>query len=230
MYIYNKMKNCCECKIDKKLENFAKNKNSKDNLNNRCRECCKYRNKNRYNNKKKEIKEQTKNYYIKNKDKILQKQKEKPSYHKLNPNYYKEWRKKNKEKYKEYIYLYQKTHQKEKYHTDLKYKTKKIIDNQIRSFLKGTKNKKTKELLGYNYEDFINKIGTPQINEHIDHKIPKTWFKSNTPINIIWDLNNLQIVTSEYNKKKYNTFCDEVDKEYKNIILPYIKEEYINKI
>jgi hypothetical protein len=224
------MKKCCECKINKELKDFAKNKNIKDGLNNRCKICCKNRNKNRYEKEKDKIKNQTKEYYIVNKEYILQKQKEKPSYHKLNQEYYKEWREKNRKKYKEYISSYQKLNQTKKYHTDAKYKTKKILDNQIRAFLKGTKNTKTKELLGYNYDEFINKIGTPKINEHIDHKIPKTWFKENTPINIIWGLDNLQIVSSNYNKRKYNTFCDNVCKEYKDIVKEYIKEEYINKI
>lgn len=224
------MKKCCECNINKTLENFAKNKNLKDGLNNRCRECCKSRNKNRYSKEKDKIKKQTKEYYLINKKEILKKQKQKPSYHKLNPDYYKEWREKNKQKYKEYISLYQKENQKKKYHTDSKYRIKKILDNQIRAFLKGTKNKKTKELLGYDYNEFINKIGMPNINEHIDHKIPKTWFKEDTPINVIWSLDNLQIVTSEYNKSKYNTFNDKICEEYKNIIIPYLKKEYINKI
>jgi hypothetical protein len=224
------MKKCCECNIDKILNNFAKNKNSKDGLNNRCRECCKNRNKKRYDNNKEKIKNQTKNYYQKNKKSILNKQKQKPSYHKLSPGYYKEWRDKNKEKYKEYISSYQKQNQKKKYHTDIEYRIKKMLDNQIRAFLKGTKNAKTKELLGYDYTEFINTIGVPKINEHIDHKVPKTWFKENTPINIIWSLDNLQIVTSEYNKTKYNTFCDKINDKYKNIILPYIKEKYMNKI
>jgi hypothetical protein len=224
------MKKCCECNIDKILKDFAKNKNSKDGLNNRCRNCCKNRNKNRYSKEKDKIKKQTKEYYLVNKEEILKKQKQKPSYHKLNPGYYKEWRDKNKEKYKEYISSYQKQNQKKKYHTDIKYKIKKILDNQIRAFLKGTKNAKTKELLGYEYDEFINKIGTPKINEHIDHKIPKTWFKEYTPINIIWSLDNLQIVTSEYNKSKYNTFSDSVSEEYKNIAILHLKKEYIEKI
>jgi hypothetical protein len=224
------MKKCCDCNIDKTLGNFAKNKNLKDGLNNRCKECCKNRNKDRYNKEKEKIKIQTKEYYIINKEEILKKQKQKPSYHKLNPDYYKEWREKNKEKYKEYISSYQKKNQKKKYHTDNEYRVKKILDNQIRAFLKGTKNKKTKELLGYDYSEFINRIGIPSTNEHIDHKIPKTWFKEDTPINVIWSLDNLQIVTSEYNKNKYNIFNDEVCKEYKNIVIPYLKNKYINKI
>jgi hypothetical protein len=47
---------------------------------------------------------------------------------------------------------------------------------------------------------------------------------------VIWSLDNLQIVTSEYNKNKYNIFNDEVCKEYKNIVIPYLKNKYINKI
>lgn len=224
------MKKCCECKINKPLTDFVKNKNIKDGLNNRCKNCCKNRNKIRYDKNKTKIKIKTKEYYETNKENILQKQKLKPSYHKLNPNYYKEWRNKNREKYKTYISSYQKQNQMEKYYSNGLYRVEKIISNQIRDFLKRKKNKKTKDLLGYSYEDFINKIGIPKINEHIDHKIPKTWFKENTPINILWNLENLQIVTAEYNKSKYNSFNDKINENYKNIILPYIKEKYIKKI
>jgi hypothetical protein len=54
------MKKCCECKINKELKDFAKNKNIKDGLNNRCKVCCKNRNKNRYEKEKDKIKNQTK--------------------------------------------------------------------------------------------------------------------------------------------------------------------------
>jgi hypothetical protein len=137
---------------------------------------------------------------------------------------------KNKIDYLNYIKNYQKTTQLIKYHTDPIYRTKKIIGNQIRQFLKGYKNKKTELLLGYTYLNFIEKIGIPKKDEHIDHKIPITWFKDNTPVNIVWNLYNLQIVDKTYNKTKLNTFNDIVDLDYLNKIKDYIKEEYQTKL
>ena len=96
------MKKCCECKVSLDFILFSKNKNSKDGLNNRCKDCCNIRNKKRYLNKGIEIKKQTLSYYYDNKEKILSKSKQKPSYHKLNPGYFNNYREKNKEKYKEY--------------------------------------------------------------------------------------------------------------------------------
>ena len=94
------MKICCECKKEKDLSEFSKNKNSKDGLQYTCKNCCKqYRNLN-----KEKISSKRKKYYKKNKDKILNKNKQ---YHKQNKEkrleYYKEYRKQNKEKLVECI-------------------------------------------------------------------------------------------------------------------------------
>jgi hypothetical protein len=54
--MYNKMKICCECNIEKDLDQFSKNKNIKDGFNNRCKICCSIRNRKRYELKKKILK------------------------------------------------------------------------------------------------------------------------------------------------------------------------------
>lgn len=106
------MKKCVECNIEKNLIEYNSNKNLKDGLNNRCKECCSKRNKERYSKKKEYIKEKTALYYSNNKQSILAKLKEKPSYHKQNPTYYKEYRELNREKYNLYLKDYQKKTQK----------------------------------------------------------------------------------------------------------------------
>jgi hypothetical protein len=224
------MKKCIECKIEKSLTEYNSNKNLKDKLNNRCKECCSKRNKERYSKKKESIKEHSALYYLNNKESILSKLKEKPSYHKLNPTYYKEYREQNREKYNLYLKEYQRNTQKEKYHLDVHFRLQKILSNQVRSFLKGKKNQVTEALLGYNYEIFLTQIGTPQPNQHIDHKIPLSWFKKNTPVNIIWHLNNLQLTSKEYNKSKLNRFADPTTDEYLNLAKPHIKPQYLNKL
>jgi hypothetical protein len=228
--MYDKMKNCCECNIKQDLILFSKDKNTKDGYNNRCKTCCALRNKKRYELKKETIKDKSIQYYYSNKESILSKQKSKPNSYQKNKEWHINYREKNKVDYLNYIKNYQKTTQLAKYHNDPVYRTKKIIGNQIRQFLKGHKNKKTELLLGYTYLNFIEKIGIPKKDEHIDHKIPITWFKDNTPVNIVWNLYNLQIVNKTYNKTKLNTFNDIVDLDYLNKIKDYIKEEYQTKL
>jgi hypothetical protein len=224
------MKECIECHLEKNLLEYSSNKNSKDGLNNRCKECCSKRNKERYLKKKESIKEKSSLYYTTHKHSILNKLKEKPSYHRQNPTYYKEYREQNREKYNLYLKEYQRNNQKEKYHSDIHFRLQKIISNQVRSFLKGKKNQVTEVLLGYNYETFLSQIGNPLSTQHIDHKIPVSWFQENTPVNIIWHLDNLQLTSQEYNKSKLNSFADPVTDIYLNLVKPYIKPQYLNQL
>jgi hypothetical protein len=224
------MKTCVECNLEKNLIEYSLNKNSKDGLNNRCKDCCSQRNKQRYLEKKEHIKEQSSLYYLNNKQSVLDKLKDKPSYHKQNPTYYKEYREQNREKYNLYLKTYQKKTQKVKYHSNPQFRLQKILSNQVRSFLKGKKNRVTETLLGYTYETFLTQIGTPHPHLHIDHKVPVSWFKEDTPINIIWHLDNLQLTSQEYNKSKLNKFADETTHNYKILIKPYLKPQYLNKL
>jgi hypothetical protein len=224
------MKICCECNIEKNLDQFSKNKNIKGGFNNRCKVCCSVRNKKRYELKKEDIKIKCNQYYYNNKETIKNKQTGKLNSYQKNKEWHLDYREKNKEKYLQYIKEYQKINQPIKYATDPIYKTKKLIGNQIRNFLKGNKNKKTEILLGYNYQEFIEKIGIPKKNEHIDHKIPMSWFEDNTPVNIIWNLHNLQIVDKKYNQTKLNLFYDSIPQEYLNEVKKYIKKQYKTKL
>ena len=224
------MKICCECNIEKNLDQFSKNKNIKDGFNNRCKVCCSVRNKKRYELKKENIKVKCNQYYYNNKETIKNKQTGKLNSYQKNKEWHLNYREKNKEKYLQYIKEYQKINQPLKYATDPVYKTKKLIGNQIRNFLKGNKNKKTEILLGYSYQEFVEKIGIPKKNEHIDHKIPMSWFEDSTPVDIIWNLYNLQIVDKKYNQSKLNLFHDSIPQEYLNEVKKYIKEQYKTKL
>ena len=223
------MKICCECNIEKNLDQFSKNKNIKDGFNNRCKICCSVRNKKRYKLKKEDIKVKCTQYYHSNKETIKTKQTGKLNSYQKNKEWHVNYREKNKEKYLQYIKEYQKINQSIKYATDPIYKTKKLIGNQIRNFLKGKKSKKTEILLGYTYQKFIKIIGIPKPGEHIDHKIPISWFIDSTPTNIIWNLCNLHIVDQYYNQSKLNRFHDNVDPIYLNEAKNYIKPQYQDK-
>jgi hypothetical protein len=48
----------------------------------------------------------------------------------------------------------------------------------------------------------------------IDHKIPITWFKSNTPLILINDLRNLQPLFIKDNRDKAASYCYPIDKDY----------------
>ena len=216
------MKTCCECGIEKDLIYFNKNKNLKDGLNNRCKTCCSNRNKNRYQSKKETIKQQTNLYYHNNKEIILEKNKTKPSYHKTNPEYYSEYRKNNIEKQRQYYKQWRKNN-----------KSSYSLRIQVWWWIKKRgieKKSKTEKILGYSFEQFEKKIGTPKINQQLDHKIPLSWFISETPIDVLFNLENLHYIDGNINKTKSNSYCDEVNNEYKQSILKYIKEKYKNKL
>jgi hypothetical protein len=92
------------------------------------------------------------------------------------------------------------------------------------------KNLKTEELLGYNFTQFEEKIGTPLLNQQLDHKIPLSWFIDETPVSILFSLENLHYIDEHINKTKSNSYCNKVSNEYKQSILKYIKIKYKNKL
>jgi hypothetical protein len=146
------MKNCSNCKIEKELELFPKNKSTKDGYHNQCKNCHKqYRNLNierikeyAKNNKEKQL-EYQKKWWIENREK------------------YKEFHKNYRQNNKEYLNKYHKKYQKEKKKTDPIFKFSHNIRCLISgSFKRGTnqfrKNAKTEKILGCTIEDFIKYI------------------------------------------------------------------------
>lgn len=67
-------------------------------------------------------------------------------------------------------------------------------------------------------------------NIHIDHKIPLSWFKIKTPINIVNHLSNLHPLLASDNISKLNRFNHSVDAEYWDVCKEFIKDEYLDKI
>lgn len=219
------MKKCGECKIEQDINNYYKDKNKKDGISNRCKQCHNNSAKQHYIKNKEHYIQKSNEYYNENKTTILKKQKLKPSYSKLNPGYYKEYRKRNIEKDRKYRNQYDK-----KLREDIEYNTLNIIKSQIYNFLKNKKGKTTEELLGYTYQDFVNNIGLISKGYELDHKIPISWFKTGTPINIIWHLENLQITTKEYNRKKHNTHADVISALYYKTVIKWIQKHHLLKI
>lgn len=216
------MKECCECKISLDINLFSKNKNFKDGLNNRCKSCCNARMKKRYINNKERLKEQTRNYYHNNKVKRKEYQKSKPSYCKKNPQYYKEYREKNNDKLKEYYRKWRKDN-----------KTSYALRIQVWWWIKKrgiAKNTRTEDLLGYSFKEFEEKIGKPLNNQHLDHKVPLSWFKSHTPISLLFNLENLHYIEAKQNKEKSNCYRHPITEDFKKQIKGYIKNKYKNRL
>ena len=60
--------------------------------------------------------------------------------------------------------------------------------------------------------------------DHIDHIIPLSWFKEDTPIHIVNDLRNLKPLSTQENLKKSNKFGFMKDCSYINDIEKYLKK------
>ena len=67
-------------------------------------------------------------------------------------------------------------------------------------------------------------------NIEIDHKVPISWFKSNTPSDLINNLENLQPMLILENRKKSASFSSPISSDYFNKISPYITEERIKQL
>jgi hypothetical protein len=117
-----------------------------------------------------------------------------------------------------------------RYRTDPIYRLQTILRQQIVDYIRHKKSERTAQLLGYTAEDFINRYGEGNANQQIDHKIPKSWFKDDAPISLVWHLDNLQWLSLEENCTKNNNYMTPVSEEYLQLALPFIKEEFAFKI
>lgn len=224
------MKICKKCNLEKELNLFNKNKNKVDGLHIWCKECSSNSNKNRYKSQSEFIKEKTSEYYYSNKEIILPKLKiyrEQDEIKEKQKSYIKEWVNNNIDSYRQY----QNNYAKERRKSDPRFKTICDLRSQINAYFQNRiKNEKTEILLGYTYEEFINKIGTKDLNQEIDHKIPINWFLNEAPINIIWNLDNLQLTTKEYNRAKKDTFADPISIKFYQTVIKWIKHSQLSMI
>lgn len=113
-----------------------------------------------------------------------------------------------------------------RYNNDPIYRLQSILRQQIVDYIKYKKGERTAQLLGYTAQDFVDKHGEGLVGQHVDHKIPKSWFKEDAPINIVWHLDNLQWLSQEDNSTKHNKYADQVPESFLQQVLPHIKEEF----
>tara|TARA_R110000822_G_scaffold90547_2_gene209342 strand:- start:207 stop:812 length:606 start_codon:yes stop_codon:yes gene_type:complete len=166
------MKKCTKCNIEKELDNFSKNKNYKDGLQNQCKVC---------------TKEAKKIYYDKNSEKVKQKARE---YHKANSGDIKVKQKEYREENKEQARMYFSNRRA----VDPLFKLSGDCRNMLNKVFKRfgyKKSSKTKEVLGCSFEELTkhleakfedwmnwdNKAGRTHATElnkswDIDHVIP----------------------------------------------------------
>jgi len=224
-----KTKICTVCTKEKSVDDFYKNKNSKDGLTCECAECIKkrvtaWRNANpdkklkgdrrRRRNNKEKISKQQHDWYEANKEKV--KKAAKKSYainRKKRIKAAVKWKKENREKARKSAC---KTSQKMRGAS--KGKLNSIISGAIWRSLHGSKNNRHWEsLVNFTIEDLMKHLGKQfqpgmtwgNYGEwHIDHKIPISVFNFEKPedddFKKCWGLKNLQPLWAKDNLKKWN--------------------------
>jgi hypothetical protein len=204
----NMTKVCSKCKQTKLTTEFSK---CKDSLQSKCKQC-------------------TNEYHLLNKDKI---NKYHQNHYQNNTDTHKQraakWKKEKSEYWKTYMKQYHVINKKENPHI---YKWRDLLWDSIKR-LGGNKESTTHELLKYSAFELKEHLEKQNINwktDHIDHKIPITWFIGTTPAHIANDLRNLQPLNNTENKSKRNNYSHPIDKEYYDLVVEYIKEEFKNKL
>jgi hypothetical protein len=206
-------KRCNKCKEIKSLDNFSKNKQSKDNLQNKCKLCCGVE-KSLWNEKNKEkIQEYNKLWNINNKNSVVDYRND-PEVRKKKIEYSKKYDKENK--YKKLKY------RKRRYKEDIKYRLGELIRANIYSSLKKNKSKRTQEILSCTIEEFKLYLeskfepwmtwdnqgkynGEFNFGWDIDHIIPLSSAKTEEEIYKLNHFTNLQPLCSKINRDiKFN--------------------------
>jgi hypothetical protein len=210
VWVFISMKKCTKCKETKQLNNFNKDKSRKDGLSCWCKECMHINIRNNY---------------------ILNKEKK----NKYSKEYNKKWTNENKDHIQEYGKLYRQQNKEKIKEREKIYKEKNKHISRWRDVLKSTlkrfhrnKTASTQTLLGYSayqLKEHLDNQNMDWENDHIDHIIPLSWFKKNTPIHIVNDLKNLQPLSSKENLEKSNKLGIIKDHSYINDIEKYIKNK-----
>lgn len=182
-----------------------------------------YRRKNR-----ERMDEYMKGYKEENKEKIREYQKE---YYQSHKEYHKKYKEENG--HKEYMIQYNKENKDKCQKSVKEWKKKNPHIGKWRSLLRRyfrylegeIKSSSTFELLKYSPEEFrehLDNLGMDWNSDHVDHKIPLSWFKRDTPPHIVNDLRNLQPLSEAENRSKGSSYMDDVDPEYWEIATPHL--------
>lgn len=235
------MKQCTFCKVLKEPNQFYKDRKGKDQLTSRCKTCINEQVQKHTNENKEECKVRqsiaSKKHYVKKHSYYVEYGKK---YREVNKEYFEKWREDNRENIKDYAKQYFQNN-KEKIKQKIKarrgnsihlYKWRDLLSVTLRK-LNQSKTKKTKDLLGYTsiqLKEYLDNQGMDWSFHQIDHKIPLSWFKEDTPPHIVNDLRNLHPLDPATNQSKSNKYMHSVDSEYITLVKDYIKEEYVSKL
>lgn len=166
-------------------------------------------------------KEYDKKYYLNNKDKFQL--------------HAKKWKEENIEKFYECNKEWSKNNPDRVKQSQIKYKQNNP-HYKIRNLFHNLKKQNYQNITKPEFT-LIKKHIENQFNEYmnwgnieIDHKIPISWFKKETPDNLINDLRNLHPLLKEDNRKKAASYCSVISFEYFYDIKTYIKEERIKQM
>lgn len=163
-------------------------------------------------NNKESINKKVREYYINNIDKVQEKNKK--------------WRESNPEKHREYNRISAKKSRKCE---PQKHRWRGILRETLKKLNKD-KSEKTISLLGYSPEElhlYLKTMSSNWYEYEIDHRIPLSWFIDETPVNLVNDFRNLQLLDKSTNSSKRNFYMNNVDEKYFDEIKQYIKKEYL---
>lgn len=236
----NGYKKCTKCSEEKHVK-FFNIGNSKDGLNNWCKECNKNYGDTYYLENKERLKPIRKKWMVKNKNKF--KEYLAKRYIELDKERLRKYYEENKNIIKDKRYKYKETETYKKWIKE--YRIKNSWKDRYRYTLRSTINRigKKKEdntinILGYSSKEFkkhIESLFTEDMcwenreSFHIDHIIPVSAFKEETPINIVNSLDNLRPLSIQENLEKNNSIdFNEIEIYIK--YLDYLKIDYLNDI
>jgi hypothetical protein len=138
--------------------------------------------------------------------------------------YFKDWWVSNRDKKRQY-------HLNDRNKRHHVHKWRDLLSNTLQQ-LHTSKFTTTQESLKYSaveLKEHLDKLGMIWEIDHIDHKIPVSWFKEDTPPYIVNDLRNLQPLNGKENRSKLNKFASPIDDSYKILVKSYIKNKYLKE-
>ena len=223
---------CNKCNISKPLVEFNKNKSKVDGYHVWCKKCISNNNKKLYIKNEERIKDNTNKYYHENKNIVLSKQKthrNKPEIKAKQAGYIKEWVNQNKSHYKQYQKQYKKQYYRDNPHVLICSNIKRRCLQGINDSRVDYKSINLKHHIESLFEHWMNWNNIGEWEVH--HNVPVSWFKHDTPPNIINDLKNLYPLNKIENRNIGNKYIKfNIDAEYIKIITPWIQEYHLTSI
>ena len=195
-----KTKICNTCDLELSLDNFSKNKLSKDNLKNTCKKCCSIKNAEWRNNNKQKRSEYQKEYKIKNKEYLKEYNKKNNEDFKLKNGISRHtlWGRENKDRRKDLL--------KNRLNSDkvfsLKYKLRSSLSSIFR-YNGYTKKHKSHDILGCSYEDLILYLE----NKFEDWMNWENRGLYNCEFNYGWDIDHIIPVSSANSEDELIRLC-----------------------